>query len=172
MGVITSAREMGLASRKKRAEDKKSRKSVWHDHCECDLPVGLYQSRYGTNWMEKLPKSFDLMCITTIMDHVVAEGNRLFADTPFSSNWKIYHDALPQWWEKGAREHMRKLGFADRQWMATGPTNNLVSSRYRNGLMGDSPELMPLDSSLFNDLIEGISIHFIATGKLDQSSWY
>ena len=29
--------------------------------------------------------------------------------------------------------------------------------------MGDSPELMPLDSSLFNDLIEAIAKHVIAT---------
>ena len=41
----------------------------------------------------------NITCITKIQDHVIAEGNRLFADTPFANTWMIYHDALPQWWD-------------------------------------------------------------------------
>jgi hypothetical protein len=38
--------------------------------------------------------------------------------------------------------------------------------------MGDSPELMPLDSSLFNDLIEGIGSNVCATGAMERGMGY
>ena len=38
-----------------------------------------------------------------------------------------------------------------------GATNDDVTSHYKNKLMGDSPELMPLDSSLFGDLVESVA---------------
>ena len=41
-----------------------------------------------------------------------------------------------------------------------------------NKLMGDSPELMPLDSSLFNDLIEGVALHVVGTTTLPKGERY
>ena len=38
--------------------------------------------------------------------------------------------------------------------------------------MGDSPELMPLDSSLFNDLIEAIGNNVCATGEMEKGTGY
>ena len=93
--VIAAAREKGRESRVKVLENPSARKSCWHAHDDCNLPGGLYQSRYGDDWKNKLPKGFTEVSITTVMDHVIAEGNCLFADTPFSSTWKIYHYALP-----------------------------------------------------------------------------
>ena len=46
------------------------------------------------------------------MDHVIDDGNRLFADTRYKNSWVIYHDALPQWWEADAQAHLAKRGFA------------------------------------------------------------
>ena len=34
--------------------------------------------------------------------------------------------------------------------------------------MGDSPELMPLDSSLFSDLIEKVAWLVVSTAKLEK----
>ena len=170
--VIASARELGRKSRLKLQKDPKARKSCWHAHAEFDGPGGPYESRWGDNWKDHLPKSFSDVCITLIMDHVISEGNRLFADTPFAKNWTIYHDALPQWWERAAQDHIRMRGFWHRQWMADEITNGKVHGRYKNRLMGDSPELMPLDSSLFNDLIEGIAINVVATGSMKRGRRY
>ena len=78
----------------------------------------------------------------------------------------IYHDALPQWWEKGAQEYIRERGFEHRQWRAEGNTNEHVATHYRDRLMGDSPELMPLDSSLFGDLIETVARLVVTSKKL------
>ena len=46
---------------------------------------------------------------------------------------------------------------------AFGETNSKLTKYYIDKLMGDSPELMPLDSSLFNDLIEMIARHVCST---------
>ena len=82
------------------------------------------------------------------MDHMVAEGDRLFADTPFAATWVIMHDALSAWWEKESQAHLASLGFdKDRQISCKGGTNQ--DTRYAGKLVGDSPELMPLDNQLF-----------------------
>ena len=51
-------------------------------------------------------------------------------------------------------------------------TNDLVVRYYKDRLMGDSPELMPLDSSLFNDFIEGIAMNVVATGLMERGIKY
>ena len=125
--------------------------------------------RYGSAWRDYLPQStFGLFDIRDIIDHVIDKANRLFADTRYKHTWKIYHDALPQWWEKGAQDHLQERGSADRQWRASGPTNDNIARYYRDKLMGDSPELMPLDSSLFGDLIENVAWLVIATKNLPE----
>eukprot|EP01050_Picozoa_sp_SAG11_P031448 SAG11_NODE_9773_length_881_cov_1.734015_2_plen_171_part_01 len=75
----------------------------------------------------------------------------------------IYHDALPQWWEAGAQKHIEARGFADRQWRHDGTPNAALAKRCFGKLFGDSPEMMPLDSSLFNDLIEAIGLNVVAS---------
>ena len=81
---------------------------------------------------------------------------------------------LPQWWEKEAQEYLAshpKGDFRVRQWRFQGETNRKVSKYYRDSTAGDSPELMPLDSSLFNDLIEGVHRAVCSTShrKMDGS---
>ena len=103
--------------------------------------------------------------IRELIDHVIDEGNRIFADTRYANSWIIYHDALPQWWETAAQRYIASRGFADRQWRARGDTNDRIANWYRNKLMGDSPELMPLDSSLFGDLIEKVAYLVVTTAS-------
>ena len=104
--------------------------------------------------------------IQELVDHTIDEGNRLFAGTAFANTWLIYHDALPQWWEKETQDHIQSRGFANRQWRANAETNAVLPRHYRDRLMGDSPELMPLDSSLFSDLIEKVAWLVVSTTSL------
>ena len=153
-------------------KDPKSRKSCWHDHANLDGPGGGYQSIWGDNWKDHILKSFTDIYITLIMDHVISEGDRLFAVTTFADNWKICHDAIPKWWEKSSQDHIQMWGFWHQQWMANYLINGKIHVQYRNRLMGDSPELIPLDSSLFNDLIEGIALNIVATGSMGSGCRY
>jgi len=86
------------------------------------------------------------------MDHVAAELIRLFAGTPYSDSFVIFHDALKEWWEKEAQEHLlSKHGIGpSRQMCLQGDSNDEVAKHYVGRLVGDSPELCPLDSNLFS----------------------
>ena len=79
-------------------------------------------------------------------------GNRIFKGSTHEDDWCIYHDRLAQWWEPDAQNYLHEdNNFGHRQWRVVGETNGHISKYYQGSLMGDSPELMPLDSSLFND---------------------
>jgi len=54
-----------------------------------------YEARYGESWRTKIPGRFSVTSIKELVDWVIDEGNRLFADTRFAKTWMIYHDALP-----------------------------------------------------------------------------
>ena len=69
------------------------------------------QSRYGADWKDHLPAKFDYVSIKDLIDWTINRGNELFADTRYSTTWWIYHDALAQWWEKSAQEHIKARGF-------------------------------------------------------------
>ena len=167
---IVRVQKMGEDNRKNMVDpNKRSSKGVWFDHCEHDNP---YESRFGEDWMSHLPTSFKLTSIQCLVDHVIAEGNRLFADTRWKNSWKIYHDALPQWWERRTQEYIEERGFKDRQWRANSDTDLLIAKHYRGKLMGDSPECMPLDSSLFSDQIEKVAELVVSTASLPDDEKY
>ena len=110
------------------------------------------------------------------MDHIISEGNRVYKDTGRENTWMIYHDHLKIWWEKESQEYLKSLKcpiegapsrtWYDRQIKICGENNEKVVKRYRNGLPGDSPELMPLDNHLFGDLQEGAAKNVALTYHL------
>ena len=86
-----------------------------------------------------------------LIDHVVRISKEAYAGTTHENDFIIYHDALSQWWERGAQEYMKSLGFEHRQLRCVGNTN--AGTRYHWGLVGDSPEICrALDSHGFADL--------------------
>jgi hypothetical protein len=129
------------------------------------LDGGRYEFIYGDNWRQVVDKHLKLCCITDIVDHIISEGNRAFADTPYANSWVIGHDALSQYWEPDALAHLESKGFPPcRLLCAQGSTN--LGTRYAGKLVGNSPELMPLDSNLFSDLEYAIKQHCALTHDL------
>ena len=143
-----------------------------------------YRNKYGPTWEEELRKTMRSRKVVWVNDeiiHLVAEGNRIYKGTDQANSWVVYHDALSQWWDPMAQELMERLGMKDRQIMAKGPnTARKVecyeynpdktlkkhwswTNIYWNRLMGDSPELMPLDRHLFEDLKYGCRMNVGAT---------
>ena len=146
------------------------RSAHWKDAGE-GLEGGPYEAKYGDTWREmvkaKIGSGQDAVCnVVDLMAWSIAEGNRLFADTPFKDNWVIYHDALSSWWSKEAQAWMREQGFGDRQIRGLGHTN--AGSRYEGTLPGDTPEYMPLDSNLFADLETAVRWNVAATRRLPR----
>jgi hypothetical protein len=142
-----------------------------------------YLERYGKEqWEEEIAKSprmRQLGNVRCLMDHIIAEGTKMFADSPRKDSWMLYHDHLSIWWEKQSQAHLKSLpcpieGWESRTWWdrqikICGDNNNLVHKRYKNCLPGDGPEFMPLDNHLFGDLQEGASKNVALTSFLHKN---
>ena len=66
-------------------------KGVWKE-AGIGLEGGPYEARWGDQWKEKIHARIrkgknGAINVTELMTHVVVEGNRLFADTPYKDNW-------------------------------------------------------------------------------------
>ena len=92
---LERVRKLGMANRAKYYDpDTNSTKGVWFAHCDPDK--NPYESRFGASWRAPLPVKFAVTSIKVLIDHMIKEGNRHFADTTFANSWFMYHDALPQ----------------------------------------------------------------------------
>ena len=67
--------------------------------------------------------------------------------TKHANNWYFYHDALSQLMAKDMQNWLVEKGYKER-WLR--PLEGLnKGTDYENRPIGDSPEMMPLDTSLF-----------------------
>ena len=117
-------------------------------------------------------------CIRDLMDHMIAEGNRIWGGTERKHTWMIYHDHLSIWWEKESQDYLKTLPcpiegnpnrtWYDRQIKICGKNNDKVAARYKGKLPGDTPELMPEDCHLFNDVQEGAAKNVALTFHLKE----
>ena len=83
-------------------------------------------------------------------DHIIKQGDDFYAGTDYADTWCLCHDALSAWWTPEARAYMASRGFGpERLLVAQSGTND--GTRYAEKLVGNSPELMPLDNNLFAD---------------------
>ena len=106
------------------------------------------------------------VCIKELIDAAIVEGDKVFADTAYHDSWWLCHDALSAWWEKEAQDYIASRGFKDRQLRAWGSTNR--GTRYHHSLVGNRPEMMPLDAHLFADLKTAVGRHVVITAGLDE----
>ena len=140
------------------------------------LPGGRYEARLiettgkGDGWQAEVKEVVGRgeaakMVVTDLMDHAIAEGNRLFADTPYKDTWILFHDHLSSWWEVEAREYLAAKGFKDRQVRAYGDTN-IDFPLYHESLVGNRPEMCAMDFHLNSDFKMANRRHVIGTSHL------
>ena len=63
-----------------------------------------------------------ICCVTELMDHVIEESIKIYADTDQRDTFLIFHDGLSAWWEGEAQTYLAEQGFAHRQLRALGDT--------------------------------------------------
>jgi len=85
----------------------------------------------------------------------------------YDDNCFFYHDALTQMTNKDMKKWMREKGYLN-MWVLSMKGCN-AGTPYADHPVGDSPEMMPLDSSLFNDLHAGVHRHITRTTLLDAN---
>lgn len=147
------------------------------------LPGGRYQAwrienasgdgddEWRDNWREDVVAavgrgSSACVCVKELIDAAIIEGDKIFVDTEYKDSWWLCHDALSQWWEKEAQDYIASRGFKDRQLRAWGSTNK--GTRYHHSLVGNRPEMMPMDAHLFADLKTAVGRHVVVTAGRDK----
>ena len=131
--------------------------------------VNPYEARYGSTWRDEIKKVGAMskhVCITEMVQHIYDESKRIMMGTNYEDNWFFYHDALSLMTSKECKKWMDEKGIL-KHWIL--PENGLNDgTNYAKRPVGNSPEMMPLDCSLFQDLLLGIRSHIIYTGSLDR----
>jgi hypothetical protein len=81
-------------------------------------------------------------------------------------NWWVYHDALSQITDKECVAYMTEQKYYDHLIKPELGCN--AGTIYEGRLVGNSPELNPLDCSLFADLSHALTLHICLTEKMDK----
>ena len=141
------------------------------DHRLADNP---YESKYKESWMNHIRQSTALKPfrpITDLVDFMMKESKALMANTVHANDWFFYHDALSLLTSKECRQYMENTYFdgirAYDKWLI--PTKDVnVGTKYNGRCVGNSPEFMPLDNSLNNDLQVSHRYHCAVTAHLPK----
>ena len=143
------------------------------DHRKHDNP---YKSRYGSDWKTQLKKSVTFCHSVSICDyieHMMEQSRNIMKDTIHEDTWMVYHDALSLMTSKSTKEWMRKKGYLKR-WIL--PSEDLfdnlpaeVKSKYKQNPIGNSPEFMPLDAHLNQDVHSSHDFHKILSEDLPEN---
>lgn len=135
---------------------------VNHKHSE-----NPYLSRYGElEWKNKIDGSTSMkgsVSIQKLMTHIMTATAAAYSGTKYETSWLVYHDALSSL-TSGATQAWMKVTFtADgRSYFdcMVNPLNGLnAGTVYAGRPVGNSPEMMPLDSSLNKDLDDCVALH-------------
>lgn len=105
--------------------------------------------------IRKTPAPSPFVPVSDLVDFIIEESDRLMKGTIHENDWLFYHDVLSLLTSKDCLDYMRKKYFKgirciDR-WLL--PRNGVnKNTPYDGRCVGNSPEMMPLDNSLNNDL--------------------
>jgi hypothetical protein len=126
-----------------------------------------YLSRYCASWELKIAESSALSkfaSVKSLVLHIVEASKRVMKGTDFYKNWYWYHDALPQLTARCTMEWLAATCLLDR-WVC--PELDLNKGTVFAGRpVGNSPELMPWDTSLNKDLKDQLKMHVMFTFSL------
>ena len=133
------------------------------DHRKTSNP---YKSRYGDSWLQKLKQSSHLSNVCDVRDLV----EYIVGETKHAGKKYFYHDALSLLTSKCTMKWMERMGYL-KMWFR--PEQGLFEDhpdlkRYYGRVVGNSPELMPLDKRLNKDIHESVNQHYIATNDLPK----
>ena len=154
----------------KKASPENAPKSI--DHRASSNP---YRSKFGDNWemhLQSSPTFSNSAYICHYIEHMMTESARIMKDTIHENTWMVYHDALSIMTSKNTKEWMRQKGYLQRWILPSSDLyNNLpIQARkaYQGKPVGNSPEFMPLDTHLNQDLHTCHDYHATITQHLND----
>ncbi|EJK60897.1 hypothetical protein THAOC_18686 [Thalassiosira oceanica] len=122
-----------------------------------------YLARYGEDeWEAEIRKTKHfrgLCCVTDLVEHIVCTTRDFYKGTKNEDNWMFYHDALILMTAKECKDWMAEKGYLKR-WIL--PELGLNEDLGFGGRpVGNSPEFMPWDASLNQDVHESVRRHCV-----------
>ena len=143
-----------------------------------------FESRYGQDWEKnflsnKMSGMRGKVCVTHLVQHIDSTTRAAYKGTKYESTYLWSHDALTQMFDKTCIEWMKKERYYERWlkpemgiseevfWQKEGILES--SKRYNGRPVGNSPELMPLDNSLFRDFRASLNLHIGLTAHLPDT---
>ena len=133
-----------------------------------------YKARYGDTWEEEIAKTSRMKkyCdIRSLVTHIFEESANVMKGTKHENDFVVYHDALNFMYAKENKAWMKQQMINGRSyykiWVL--PENDLNSgTNYDGRPVGNTPELMPLDQSLNQDVHLCVGRHVAMTRGLDR----
>ena len=121
--------------------------------------VNPFMSRFPLTWEFEIDKiaMAGKICVTELIDHIFTESRKAIGP-----DYMVYHDALSLMTGKTAVQYMRDKGYYS-HWIL--PQLGLMEAggddlnSYRNRPVGNSPEVMPLDCSLNEQVHRAVRSH-------------
>ncbi len=115
------------------------------------------------------------VCVTDLLKHIVIHSKEFYKDTPHFNTYYFYHDALSQMTADACASWMKETIIPgedktvyDRWLKPELGLNDRFGKLWQGCPLGNSPEMMPLDNSLNQDLHEGVRLHVsVATMMFD-----
>ena len=138
------------------------------------LDPNPYKSKFGDDWEVQLRKSSafsSCIVITEYIDHMIQQSAEVMKGTKHENSWYLYHDSLSIMTSAKTKEWMAKKGYLSR-WVL--PTTDLyhdqpdLSKRYGTNPLGNSPEFMPWDTHLNQDVHTSHDYHCVCTSHLPE----
>ena len=139
------------------------------DHRQAPNP---YLSKYGQDWEKYIKKSATFstsVVITDYIEHIMFHSQQTMEGTKHSGDWLLYHDALSIMTAERTKQWMDEKNYLKR-WVL--PSNDLydnmpeVKNKYKNNPLGNSPEFMPWDAHLNQDVHSSVDFHSVLTKHL------
>lgn len=133
-----------------------------------------YKAKYGDKldeWGEEEWKTViknssvftGVVCITELVKHIVLQAQRLYKSTRFANAYYFYHDALSQLTHESCVKWMKTTIIPGEdvciysRWVKPElGLNDQFGKRWWERPIGNSPEMMPLDNSLNQDIHEAV----------------
>lgn len=141
------------------------------DHRKADNP---YQSKFGDQWEKHLRQSnafSTCIVVTEYIEFMMEQSAAVMKGTKHEDDWYVYHDSLSIMTAEKTKKWMREKGYLQR-WIL--PTDDLycddpeLKKRYSNNPLGNSPELMPWDTHLNQDVHSSHDFHVVSTSHLPE----
>ena len=181
---ITRISTKRLITFRSRARQAKQGASMYPQKYDFRYETNPFLTRYGSEWEKyfisnKMSGMRGKVCVTHLVQHIDKTTKAAYKGTKYETTYLWSHDALTQMFDQTCIEWMKKERYYERWlkpemgiseevfWEKEGVLD--ISRRYNGRPVGNSPELMPLDNSLFRDFRASLNLHIGLTAHLPDT---